>query len=63
LEDEFALGNYEALMFWNAGSNLDFSGSYFGAELVAGDSAENFYQRYYFDVKVVDMEASLYPQI
>jgi len=42
LNGEFQLGRYEAKMNWNAKSNLDYTGSYTGVEVLSSNS-EEFY--------------------
>lgn len=63
LDGSFQLGTYSALMLWNAKGTQQFAGSYLGASVLEQGAADNFYQRYYFDVEVVDMEAKLIPQV
>jgi len=62
-EGKLALGKYEVELFWNAKSQTDYAGSYLGIAAVEGTAAENFYQKQFIALELVDMPAELKPQL
>jgi hypothetical protein len=61
VDETIELGNYEVWMNWNAESELDYTGSYAGVEILNSGASENFYQPYVLDVVIQDMPSKLVP--
>lgn len=60
LNGTLALGSNELLMNWNAETGAtEFTGSYFGVEIVGSSAADDFYQDYILDVEVIEMPSTL----